>query len=345
MKKIVYIVESFGGGVFSYLVDLTSGLVDTYKIYVLYGLRDETPIRFEKYFDNRIVFIRINNFRRNLNLIDDMKAYSEIKKSIIEIHPDIIHLNSSKAGGLGRLLRYSQGEKIFYTPHGYSFLSEKNKNFKESMYFFIEKILGKRNVTTIACSKGEYEASKKVTHNSVYIDNSIDTNYLNGFYDNEFSNCRDVFFTVGRISNQKGPVLFNQIASSLPNKKFIWFGDGPMREELKSENITVTGWLPREDVLKRIQPYKYFVLTSKWEGLPISLLEAMYFKKTCFVTNIIGNNDVVKDNVNGYLFSDCSQFIRKEKKKKDLSEEALLTIEKRFSKKQMIRKYINIYSK
>lgn len=345
MKKIVYIVESFGGGVFSYFVDLTSGLVDNYEIYVLYSLRTQTPKNFEKYFDKRIKFIRIINFERSLNLIKDVKAYFEVKNLLLKIQPDIVHLHSSKAGGLGRLIKYQNGEKVFYTPHGYSFLYENGKGVKKTLFLLIEKILGKKDVTTIACSEGEYKASKKVTNKSICINNSINTKYLSKFYNDISSNRDNVFFTIGRINEQKNPALFNQIASSLPSKKFVWIGDGPMRDELKSKNITVTGWLPREQVLKKIQPYKYFILSSKWEGLPISLLEAMYFGKVCFVTDIIGNNDVVSDEVNGYLFNNCKEFVKKEKNKKNLSEEASMTIKRKFSKEQMIEKYINAYSK
>lgn len=102
--------------------------------------------------------------------------------------------------------------------------------------------------------------------------------------------------------------------------------------------------MSREEVLKEIQPYKYFVLTSKWEGLPISLLEAMYFSKICFVTNIIGNNDVVTNNSNGYIFNDAKDFEEKFNAQNILKQDPSSFIEDNFSKREMIRKYKKVYS-
>lgn len=51
-----------------------------------------------------------------------------------------------------------------------------------------------------------------------------------------------------------------------------------------------------------------FLLTSLWEGLPISLLEAMYMKKPCVVNDVIGNHDVIHNGVNGYVCNQVSEF-------------------------------------
>lgn len=42
-KKILYIVEAMGGGVFTYIVDLANELVDTYDMYIAYAVRKQTP--------------------------------------------------------------------------------------------------------------------------------------------------------------------------------------------------------------------------------------------------------------------------------------------------------------
>ena len=52
-----------------------------------------------------------------------------------------------------------------------------------------------------------------------------------------------------------------------------------------------------------------FILTSLWEGLPIALLEAMYYKKICMVSDCIGNKDVIKNEVNGFLCEKAEDFI------------------------------------
>lgn len=344
-KKIVHIVESFGSGVLSYLSDLLSGLSDDYDITILYGERQQTPKNLNDYFPSNVKLIKIANFTRNINPIKDIKATLEIRDLLRQIDPDIIHLHSSKAGVLGRMIRYKKGQKVFYTPHGYAFLNETDGKFKHLIYYDAEKILGFRNVETIACSKSEYLSSLKVTKHSKYINNSIDTNKLDTFFSNE-SNTQDAIFTVGRIDEQKNPRLFNKIAESMPDMKFIWFGDGNQRSLLTANNIEVTGWLSRETLLQKTQAYKYFILTSRWEGLPISLLEAMYFKKICFVTNVAGNKDTIVDKVDGYCFNTAEQFLDDfGSRDVSLGLAAHEKIQKEFSRERMLGEYIETYER
>ncbi len=116
-------------------------------------------------------------------------------------------------------------------------------------------------------------------------------------------------FTLGRICYQKNPMLFNEIAKALPGIHFLWIGDGELREELTSSNIGITGWLDRKNALSRSVSADVFLLTSLWEGLPISLLEAMYMKKPCVVNDVIGNHDVIHSGVNGYVCQNVSEFV------------------------------------
>ena len=78
-------------------------------------------------------------------MVKDIKAYIELRKIVKKEKPDIIHLHSSKAGALGRLLVGTGKAKMFYTPHGYSFLMENESGIKQQIYKTMEKILGKEN--------------------------------------------------------------------------------------------------------------------------------------------------------------------------------------------------------
>ena len=114
--------------------------------------------------------------------------------------------------------------------------------------------------------------------------------------------------TVGRIGFQKNPKLFNEIAQEFPDLQFTWIGDGELRSELTSKNINITGWLERKEVLKELNKNDIFILPSLWEGLPISLLEAMYMKKICIVSDVIGNRDVIKDKFNGFVANNIEKY-------------------------------------
>lgn len=298
--KIMYVVESLGGGVLSYLSILCNEMVKKGNdVTLLYGIRNQTPKDLSNIFDENVNLIKIDSFKRSISLSSDYRAYKEVKRNILKVNPDVVHLNSSKAGALGRIIKFINFIKLrkvafFYTPHGYSFLMGNESFIKRKVYYSLEKILSELNTTTIACGEGEYFYSKKLGKKSTFVNNCIDEKNLDKFKSNS-SNTENIIYTVGRICSQKNPELFNKIAERNPQKKFVWVGDGELSHKLTSKNIKITGWLNSDDLMKVIQPYKYFILTSKWEGMPMALLEAEFFNKIIMVSPIHGNIEVVND--------------------------------------------------
>ena len=310
-KKILFIVEAMGGGVFTYIVDLANELVNEYDMYIAYAVRRQTPDNYKDYFDKRINLIEVKNFSRSINPIKDIKAFFEIKSIAKRINPDIIHLHSSKAGALGRIAFNGRKIPIFYTPHGYSFLMQNHSAMKRFIYKTVETVCSKRNCTTISCSVGEHQETLKLTKNATYVNNGINVEELQKLID-QVGLINDhplTVFTLGRICYQKNPDLFNKIAENLPDVKFLWIGDGELRNKLTSPNIEITGWVKREDALRYSLRGDIFLLTSLWEGLPISLLEAMYMKKLCVVNNVIGNRDVIHNGKNGFVCDHVEDFV------------------------------------
>ena len=132
-KKILYIVEAMGGGVFTYIVDLANELVNSYDMYIAYAVRKQTPENYKDYFDKRIHLIEVENFARAINPSKDIAAFFEIRKIAKRVRPDIIHLHSSKAGALGRLAFNGKKVPVFYNSHGYSFLMQNSSSTKENI--------------------------------------------------------------------------------------------------------------------------------------------------------------------------------------------------------------------
>lgn len=350
-KKLLFVVEAMGGGIFTYIVDLTNGLIDTYDIYVAYAVRPQTPEKFKMYFDERIKLIHVKNFVRSINVIKDIKSMIEIKKIASKIQPDIIHLHSSKAGAIGRWAFNGDKSSLFYTPHGYSFLMANHSPLKRLMYKTIETLSAKRRCTTISCSKGEHEESLRMTNQATYVDNGINRKELDRLLigvqkeEHQFT-----VFTLGRICYQKNPILFNKVAKAFPSIHFVWIGDGELKNQLTAPNIEVTGWINREAALHKSVNADVFILTSLWEGLPISLLEAMYLKKPCVVSNVIGNRDVIHNNVNGFVCNTIDDFLdaikicySSPKLVDEIVESAWLDIINRYNTTVMTKKYIDIY--
>ena len=309
-KKILYIVEAMGGGVFTYIVDLANELVNTYDMYIAYAVRKQTPTNYKDYFDERIHLIEVKNFRRAIDPIKDITAFFEVKKIASEINPDVIHLHSSKAGVIGRVA-FNGKTPMFYTPHGYSFLMENYKPLKRMMFKLIESVCAKKNCTTISCSVGEHQETLKLTKYATYVNNGINMAELQEIIDKtEKVPHPFTVYTLGRICYQKNPTLFNEIAESLPDVKFVWIGDGELRGELTSKNIEITGWADRTTAIKYAVNADVFLLPSRWEGLPISLLESMYMKKACVVSNVIGNRDVIHNGENGFVCVKVEDYVK-----------------------------------
>ena len=346
-KKILYIVEAMGGGVFTYIVDLANELVDSYDMYIAYAVRKQTPENYEEYFDKRIHLIEVKNFIRTINLSKDITAFFEIKKIATQVKPDVIHLHSSKAGAIGRMV-FNGNIPMFYTPHGYSFLMENYKPMKRKMFKLIEWFCAKRSCTTISCSMGEHQETLKLTQRATYVNNGINISELQKIVEQTEKVIHPfTVYTLGRICHQKNPMLFNRIAELLPDIRFVWIGDGELREELTSNNIEVTGWADRTIAIKYALNADVFLLTSRWEGLPISLLESMYMRKVCVVSNVIGNKDVIKNRENGFICENVEEFVEAINECKngvdDRVEQAYQDILKLYNTKVMAERYKTIY--
>lgn len=349
-KKILFIVEAMGGGVFTYIVDLVNELIGIYDIYIAYAVRKQTPDNYRDYFDKRIHLIEVKNFVRSINPAKEIKAFFEIRKIAKQVNPDIIHLHSSKAGALGRWAFNGKKIPLFYTPHGYSFLMQNHSVMKRKVYRVLEMVCGKRNCMTISCSEGEHQESLKLTRNAVYVNNGINVNELQGLIDSVAPSEQHTFtvFTLGRICYQKNPTLFNKIAEAMPDVKFLWIGDGELRDELTAPNIEITGWSSREDALKYSLQGDVFLLTSLWEGLAISLLEAMYMKKQCVVSNVLGNRDVIHNRKNGFVCDDINDFIKairavQNENLSELIKEAYRDILTKYNTSIMAEEYSKLY--
>lgn len=190
----------------------------------------------------------------------------------------------------------------------------------------------------------------KLGPDAVCIDNGINTDEIDAILNNKKNTSKHGFtvFTIGRISYQKNPEAFNQIAEAFPDIRFVWIGDGELREKLTAPNIEVTGWLEREKTLQMADGGEAFLLTSLWEGLPISLLEAMYMKKICIVSNVIGNRDVINNGVNGFVCNNLDDYIAAINKSlngkcEELIENAYQDILNAYNTKVMSEKYNYIY--
>jgi glycosyltransferase involved in cell wall biosynthesis len=313
--KVVHVSEAIAGGVYTYFKDLSfyfgdEEIVKDITTTIIYsGNRKEIdPEKMEAEFSKGVSLIRLT-MAREFSPIQDFKSLLLIRKELKKLNPDVIHLHSSKAGVLGRLACFLlfRRKKIFYTPHGYSFLRADVSNLTKKIFWTIEKsfqyLFGG---TTIACGDTEFEIAKTIGK-SYLIRNGININEIQQQLKDHTNKTLSIGI-VARITTARNPSLFNEIALKFPEYNFVWIGDGDLNYLITAPNIRITGWLmDRNEVLKELNAIDIYIQTSLWEGLPIAVLEAMAMKKPVLATNIIGNKDIVIHNETGFLFDNIEE--------------------------------------
>ena len=352
MKKILMVCEAFGGGVFTYVSQLCNDMVDDFEIYLAYSLRPQTPKNFKEFLDSRVHLIRVNtwNGKSIMNIINDVKVIKELRNIEKNVQPDIIHLHSSIAGGIGRLSFKGKKNTVIYTPHGYAHILM-GPGMKSKFYKLMEKILGKKNCITLTCCESEDEVAKTLCKRTTYIETGVNLKDLSESLDGIVPVKNDKFtvFTLGRACVQKQPALFNKIAELVPEARFVWIGNGELEHELTAPNIEVTGWKPRKEALAMAKGADAFILCSLGEAIAMSLIENMYIKKLVLVSNTMGNKSVIHDGVNGYVCMKAEEYAERIKNAmtefpKDLTERAYLDVINTYNTTIMKNKYIDYYS-
>ena len=247
--------------------------------------------------------------------LKEIPCLFEIKSAIRDFKPDIIHLHSSKAALLGRIATpHHLKKRIVYTVHGFDTIRVRNRIFLP-----LEKMMQKKCGVIVPVSKYDYNnlLSEGINHNLVLIRNAVpDTK---PFSESELperirepllsarSQGKKIILTIARIALPKRLDIFAETAARMKNDGcvFFWIGaptDTTLEAELKKqqENAPVyfTGDIPEASRL--ISYADVFVLFSDYEGLPITILEAMAKGKPIVASKVGGIPELV-DETNGCL--------------------------------------------
>jgi glycosyltransferase involved in cell wall biosynthesis len=230
---------------------------------------------------------------------------------------DIVHGHSAKGGYLARLAARLAGRaKTIYHPRAFSYLSQ--RGLVRRFFLELERLAVPLTNLVIAASESERQRAVqevRVPESRVtVIPNSVDFAEAAGF---ESPNGREppVVLTVGRLSYQKNPEMFVRVAALVakrrPDVRFQMAGGGfasPLEERVRSlirdvgmeGRIEIRPWTTKQDALRTLARCGVFVLTSRFEGMPNTLLEALMLAKPAVVTDVGGSRDVVVDGVGGY---------------------------------------------
>ncbi len=266
--------------------------------------------------------IFIDELVREISPLNDIKALFEIYKILKKEKPDIVHTHSSKAGILGRIAAFLAGVKvIIHTYHGFGF-NDYQKIYVKYFYIFLEKIVSYLTHFLIFVSNDNIRIAKKYFIGNkkkyILIRSGIKLSHFKKEKKYELlkrlkikKENNTIISTVANFKPQKNPDDFYYIAKKLIKEKenvyFIYAGGGERLEYFRNlsrndkidSRLFFTGWI--DDSRLIYDSSDIFILTSLWEGLPRSLVEAMASGviPVCYKTD--GVIDIIKDGENGFM--------------------------------------------
>lgn len=327
-KKILFVVtKSNFGGAQRYLFDLATNLPrDIYHIVVASGPDAQGVTGRLSYLLNakEIPTLEIPALTRDINLFDDMRAFFALTGLLLEEKPDIVHLNSSKAAGLGALAARIAGiRRIIFTIHG---LPENEDRSLVSRWLIAAAtwLTAVLSHSVITISDEAFVSVRKrpfLSKKTVLIHNGIGAiDFLNP--DQARSELRaidptipDGFLvgTVGELHRNKG---YDRALEAIAHTDahFAIIGDGEEKEALTThakklhieDRVHFLGFIP--DAAKYIRAFDTFLLSSYKEGLPYVLLEAGLADVPIIASDIPGVRDIVIPHGTGIRAPDTAAF-------------------------------------
>lgn len=265
--------------------------------------------------DKDVKPIFIPELRRELSFIDDLAAFIKIYNIVRKEKPDIIHTHTAKAGTLGRiagiLYNYLNIYKrkrtiLIHTFHGHIFEGYFNK-FQTQLFILIEKILAIFTSKIITVSES---VKKELIALGICPEEKIEVIPLGlelekflkiPIRDNTVLNIG----IIGRLVPIKNHRLFLEAAAKVianspkMQSRFKIIGDGELREELVgcSNKLNINEWIDflgwQKDLVSVYSNLDIVVLTSKNEGTPVSLIEAMASGRAVVATDVGGVKDLL----------------------------------------------------
>lgn len=303
-------------------------LIPHIKMLINQGHQVDVAFNIQQEVDQEIVNlgckIHIVEFKRSPLSKGNYYAYKDLKKILESEKYDLIHTHTPVASAISRLAcKGVRNVKVIYTAHGFHF--HKGASVKNWLiYYPIEKYLSKYTDCLITINEEDYRTaidrkfkSKgiKIVHGmgvdlnifepqTIEKRNSVRKDY--GYSEDDFI----LFYAAELNSNKHQGLLIDTISTlknRIPNIKLLLAGSGVLEEQYKEQardlklnkNIEFLGF--RSDVKDLLTLSDIAVASSKREGLPVNVMEAMATGLPLVVTNVRGHRDLVQNDVNGYV--------------------------------------------
>jgi glycosyltransferase involved in cell wall biosynthesis len=264
--------------------------------------------------DTSVEFVNVE-MQAGLNPAREFEAALQLWRGLRGKPFDVVHFHSSKAGLLGRPLTAVLNLPSVFTPHCFSFESVRGSKLKFGTYCLVEKILGRLTDRLVCVAETERDlalrlkitAPERVILAPCFADaKRWGPRPPSAALKAELGIPQDHYIvgTVSRFYPQKAPLDFARLAERITRQRedvtFLFVGaNGPLRQEFEqflrerdlARRVILCPWV--DDITEAVALMDIVVLNSLWEGLPLSLIEAMAMGKPILATDISGNRELV----------------------------------------------------
>jgi len=362
MKKkiIIGITKGTWGGAQRYVYDWTVSLPkEEFEIKVVFGQKGRLVHELQKV---GIQTSELPALGRNVSFGADLKSFFELFSLFRKEKPDIVHLNSSKMGGLGSVAaRFAGVHKIIFTAHGWPFWEKRNPLSRMAIWFFSwltalfsHTIIVISNYDLrVACRMPLVNKKTICIYNGIYpiefLPRESQKNSVRVLTNGELVDNKNLFIGIDAVAKARAigvPIIYSII------------GDGELRKSLGeyinrkkyNEFISLLGFIPEGS--RFYKNYDIFFLPSKKEGLPYVLLEAGLAELPVITSNVGGIPEIVEHEKSGLLYSpyDVDGFAKALQKLATSTSERFRLgkklkekVENDFSFTQMFKKTIALY--
>ncbi|NFT91820.1 glycosyltransferase family 4 protein [Clostridium botulinum] len=321
MKKILFVASTLSHIENFHIPYLKKFKENGFSVHVMGKVNNKTEIPYV----DKIIPIE---FEKNMFSIKNFHNSIKIRKHIKKEDYNIIYLHTTLAAFFTRLsimTLFKKPELIINTVHGYLF-DDNTKFIKKSIMILAEKLVKCVTDTIIVMNSTDYNIAKKYNlfKNNIYLINGMGINTENFpsinpneklllRKENAFSDKDFILIYVAEFSKRKNQIfLINSlkklIDEGFSDVKLLLLGDGKMFDNIKSysdelgisDNIIFTGYTKKTCMYYQLSDV--CVSSSRIEGLPFNIVEAMSTGLPIVASNIKGHSDLVKQNKNGYLF-------------------------------------------
>lgn len=272
-----------------------------------------------RWLSNRITLHEFDGSYTPLNLFIRARR---LRRTLESIKPDVIHLHTARAGLLGVLANSGRSTPVVYSGHTWRFEQKKNL-LSRRVFRGIERLIASRSSVVTFLTRRDLDLG--VVMRLVDADKCVAINTrirddLSASVPTSTASTRDesahggIVLNVGEAGERKNPMLFVEVArrvlSVRPHTRFEWLGDGPLRIRVDSavsrmglsHAIKFVGAKDKAGVRSRIAAARVFLFTSRYEGVPLAVLEAKLGGLPVVAGRYPGVEAVIRHGTDSFVF-------------------------------------------